>query len=120
MRAPSTSDLPATMSALALTEHGVELVQRPVPRPRPGQVLVRLCARHRLPLVNVVRRAEQADALRALGAEHVVVSSAAGAGDELRALCERLGVRFAFDAVAGEATLMLARALGKGGRILVF
>lgn len=85
-----------------------------------GKMLVRLCARERLPLVNVVRRAEQATALRAIGAEHVVVMTDAGAEDELRVLCNKLAVRFAFDAVAGEATGQLARAIGIDGRILVY
>ncbi|HUS30432.1 MAG TPA: zinc-binding dehydrogenase [Kofleriaceae bacterium] len=85
-----------------------------------GKMLVRLCAREKLPLVNIVRRAEQADALRAIGAEHVVVSTDADAAEKLRALCERLGVTFAFDAIAGEATDQLARAIGLEGRILVY
>lgn len=85
-----------------------------------GRMLVRLCARARLPLVNVVRRPEQAAALRAIGAEHVVVASEPGAEAELRKLCEGLGVRFGFDAVAGDATDQLARAIGMGGRILVY
>jgi len=85
-----------------------------------GKMLVRLCARARLPLVNVVRRPEQAAALRAIGAEHVIVASEPGADAALRKLCDELGVRFAFDAVAGEATEQLARAIGRGGRILVY
>ncbi len=85
-----------------------------------GKMLVRLCARGRLPLVNVVRRPEQAAALRAIGAEHVVVSSEAGADAALRSLCDKLGVRFGFDAVAGTATGQLAGAIGMGGSILVY
>jgi NADPH:quinone reductase len=85
-----------------------------------GKMMVRLCARRELPLVNVVRRADQAAALRAIGAEHVVVTSEPDADATLRALCDRLAVRFAFDAVAGDATDQLARALGLGGRILVY
>jgi NADPH2:quinone reductase len=85
-----------------------------------GKMLVRLCARGGLPLVNLVRRTEQAEALRAIGAEHVVVSSHADADERLRELCERHSVRFAFDAVAGESTGQLARAIGMGGRILVY
>ena len=85
-----------------------------------GKMLVRSCARAKLPLVNVVRRPEQAAALRAIGAEHVVVTGEPEAGERLRALCDRLGVRFGFDAVAGEATDQLARAIGLGGRILVY
>jgi NADPH2:quinone reductase len=85
-----------------------------------GKMLVRLCARERLPLINVVRRPEQAAALRAIGAEHVIVTADPDADAALRALCDKLDVRFAFDAVAGEATGQLARAIGKSGRILVY
>ncbi len=85
-----------------------------------GKMLVRLCARAGLPLVNLVRRPEQAAALRAIGAEHVIVETEAGAEEALRALCERLGARFAFDAVAGASTGQLARAVGTGGQILVY
>jgi NADPH2:quinone reductase len=85
-----------------------------------GKMLVRSCARDGLPLVNVVRRPAQAAALRAIGAEHVVVTSEPDADATLRALCERLAVRFAFDAVAGDSTEQLARAIGVGGRILVY
>jgi len=85
-----------------------------------GKMIVRLCARHGWPLINVVRRPEQAETLRAIGAEHVVVTSSPEADAELRALCDRLGVRCAFDAVAGPATSQLANAIGMGGRILVY
>jgi NADPH:quinone reductase-like Zn-dependent oxidoreductase len=85
-----------------------------------GKMLVRQCARERLPLINIVRRAEQADALRAIGAEHVVVAGAPDAAAALRELCERFRVRFAFDAIGGEATDQLARAILRGGRILVY
>ncbi len=85
-----------------------------------GKMMVRLCLRAGLPLVNVVRRPEQAAALRAIGAEHIVVTSEPGADAALRALCDQLGVRFGFDAIAGEATGQLARAIGSDGRILVY
>jgi NADPH:quinone reductase len=85
-----------------------------------GKMVVRSCVRRGVPLVNVVRRSEQAAALRAIGAEHVVVSSEQGAGETLRALCERLDVTCGFDAVAGEATDLLARAIGIDGNILVY
>jgi len=85
-----------------------------------GKMLVRLCARAKLPLVNLVRRPEQAAALRAIGAEHVIVTTEAGADVALRALCDRLAIRLAFDAIAGDATDQLARAIGIEGRILVY
>lgn len=85
-----------------------------------GKMLVRLSAREGLTLVNVVRRGEQAAALRAIGAEHVIVTAEPDAEEKLIALCERLSVRFAFDAIAGESTGQLARAIGTGGTILVY
>lgn len=85
-----------------------------------GKMLVRLCVREGLPLVNLVRRPEQAAALAALGAEHVVVATAPDADATLHALCAKLGVTYAFDAIAGDATDQLARALPIGGRLLVY
>lgn len=69
-----------------------------------GQMLVKLCARpaHKMSIVNVVRRAEQAEALRAIGAEHVVVTAEADWEEQLRALVKQLKVRLAFECVAGE------------------
>jgi NADPH:quinone reductase-like Zn-dependent oxidoreductase len=84
-----------------------------------GQMLVKLCKTKGVALINVVRRDEQAAALRAIGAEHVVVTGGAGpAADEERrwkrelgALVERLGVFVAFDAIAGETSGALLAAL---------
>jgi NADPH:quinone reductase len=83
-----------------------------------GKMIVRRARREGLALVAVVRRAEQADVLRELGAEHVVI---AGNDDaQLRELCERLDVRFALDAIGGDATAQLAHALRPGGTIVVY
>lgn len=80
-----------------------------------GKMMVRLCASERIPLVNVVRRAEQAEALHALGAEHVVV-----ADEDLSAVCGKLGVTCGFDALGGPATNRLAAAVATGGTIHVY
>src|SRR5579862_6777967 len=48
-----------------------------------GQMLVKICAADGVPLVNVVRRPAQVEQLRALGAAHVVDSSAATFADDL-------------------------------------
>merc|ERR1719330_1006490 len=40
-----------------------------------GQMLVKICKADGVPLVNVVRRQEQEDILKSIGAEHVVNSS---------------------------------------------
>jgi NADPH:quinone reductase-like Zn-dependent oxidoreductase len=72
-----------------------------------GQMLVRLCAAEDIPLVNVVRRQEQAELLRGLAAECqarlslVVVSSADGFEEALADACEAAGATLGFDATGG-------------------
>ena len=75
-----------------------------------GQMLVRICAEDGLPLVNVVRRAEQVELLRAMGAEHVCNSSDPGFPAQLRAAIAATGATVAFDAIGGGASpgLLLA------------
>ncbi len=85
-----------------------------------GRMLQKLARKEKLPLVNVVRRAEQEEMLRKLGAEHVVNSSEPEFEERLRLICHELGVSLAFDAVAGPMTGHLARALVDGGTVIVY
>jgi NADPH:quinone reductase len=85
-----------------------------------GRMLLKLAAREKLPLVNVVRRAEQEEMLRKLGAQHVVNSSEPEFEERLRLICQELGVSMALDAVAGPMTGHLARALVDGGTVIVY
>lgn len=66
-----------------------------------GQMLVRICLADGVPLVNIVRRPEQAQLLRSLGAQHVCDSSAAGFADDLTAAVTETGATIAFDAIGG-------------------
>lgn len=66
-----------------------------------GQMLVRLCRADDVPLVNVVRREDQAELLRGLGADHVVVSSHDSFTADLTAAVAATGATLAFDAVGG-------------------
>ena len=68
-----------------------------------GQMLVRICAADGIGLVNLVRRSDQADALRDLGAVHVVDSSQLGFGDRLTEAVRDTGATLAFDAIGGGA-----------------
>ncbi len=85
-----------------------------------GRMVQKLARKQKLPLVNVVRRAEQEELLRKLGAEHVVNSSEREFEERLRLICQELGVSMAFDPVAGAMTGHLARALVDGGTVIVF
>ena len=66
-----------------------------------GQMLVRICAADGIGLVNVVRRAEQAQVLRDLGAIHVVDSSQPDFTDRLTDAIRGTGATLAFDAIGG-------------------
>ena len=68
-----------------------------------GQMLVRICAAEGIGLVNVVRSGDQAQALRDLGAVHVVDSSQPGFADRLTEAVRDTGATLAFDAIGGGA-----------------
>ena len=66
-----------------------------------GQMLVKICKKDGIPLVNVVRRQEQVDILKAIGAEYVVNSSADSFTKDLVAAMEASGATICFDALGG-------------------
>jgi len=66
-----------------------------------GQMLVRICQADGVPLVNIVRRPDQVELLRKLGAEYVCDSSAPDFRASLIAALKATGATLAFDAIAG-------------------
>ncbi|HEY0941199.1 MAG TPA: zinc-binding dehydrogenase [Steroidobacter sp.] len=66
-----------------------------------GQMLNKICQKDGIPLVNIVRNAEQADTLRKLGARYVCNSTSANFMDELTDAIAATGATLAFDAVGG-------------------
>jgi NADPH2:quinone reductase len=66
-----------------------------------GQMLVKICAVDGVPLVNIVRKQAHVEQLRALGAEHVLDSSAPTFGEDLIAAISATNATLAFDAIGG-------------------
>jgi NADPH-dependent curcumin reductase CurA len=66
-----------------------------------GQMLQRLCLQDGIPLVNVVRKAEQEALLRRLGATHVCDSSKESFMKDLIAAVSATSATLAFDATGG-------------------
>ncbi|HEV8623367.1 MAG TPA: zinc-binding dehydrogenase [Acidimicrobiia bacterium] len=66
-----------------------------------GQMLNRLCLQDGVPLVNIVRKEDQVEVLKAIGAEHVVNSTAPTFMDQLIEALVATGATLAFDAVGG-------------------
>lgn len=66
-----------------------------------GQMLVKLCAKDGVPLVNVVRKPEQEELLTSIGAVHVCNSSSPTFPTDLSAALEATSATLAFDATGG-------------------
>jgi NADPH:quinone reductase-like Zn-dependent oxidoreductase len=66
-----------------------------------GQMLNKICIKDGIALVNIVRKGEQAEILRKLGARHVVDSSAPTFMDDLTDALAETGATIAFDAIGG-------------------
>ncbi|MGY2734060.1 zinc-binding dehydrogenase [Sphingomonas sp. UYP23] len=66
-----------------------------------GQMLVKICLKDGIPLINVVRSPEQAELLRGIGAQHVADSSQPDFLDTLTAMITETGATLAFDAIGG-------------------
>jgi NADPH:quinone reductase-like Zn-dependent oxidoreductase len=66
-----------------------------------GQMLNKICLKDGIPLVNIVRKPEQAKLLKGIGAKHVVDSSAATFLDDLTQAMVDSGATIAFDAIGG-------------------
>ncbi|MDZ4685540.1 MAG: zinc-binding dehydrogenase [Planctomycetaceae bacterium] len=90
-----------------------------------GRMVIRLGGQFGFKTLNVIRRDEQADELRSLGGDAVVVfDPERQSADELR---EQVlhhvgpnGVRYAIDPVGGAAASAVIAGLGRGGRMLVY
>jgi NADPH:quinone reductase-like Zn-dependent oxidoreductase len=92
-----------------------------------GQMIVKLSLTPTMAgmeVINVVRREEQAELLREIGAKHIVVTGSGEDDDswkkELASKIKELGATVAFDAVAGRSTGDLLDALPKKGTVYVY
>ncbi|HXJ65314.1 MAG TPA: zinc-binding dehydrogenase [Actinomycetota bacterium] len=100
--------------------HGTKAVVNTAAAGALGRMIARLGARRRVQVIDVVRRAEQVEALRRDGREHVLDSSDPEFDRQLGELCRRLGARIAFDAIGGATTGRLLDALPAGGHLVIY
>ncbi len=85
-----------------------------------GRMILAFAKQRGLEVINIVRRKEQGDALRKLGAAHILDSSSPGFADELRSLATRLRASTALDAVGGPMTGLLLSAVPPGGQVITY
>jgi NADPH2:quinone reductase len=85
-----------------------------------GRMVIRLCKRFQIPVINIVRRPEQVDLLKREGSEHVLNSEDPNFDAALRELARRLGATLGLDAVAGELSARVLRAQPKNSRLMLY
>ncbi|WP_299657096.1 zinc-binding dehydrogenase [uncultured Jannaschia sp.] len=93
------------MTALGFAENakadGQDAILHTVGASNLGQMLTRICQEDGIELVNIVRKSDQVDLLKDLGAEHVVNSSNEDFMDQLTAAIRDTGAFYGFDPVGG-------------------
>lgn len=85
-----------------------------------GRMLIGLADQHRLTVVNIVRRQEQVDLLKTMGAAYVLNSTDADFSEQLRSTFADLHVTVALDAIGGAMTSQLLAALPQGGEVITY
>jgi NADPH:quinone reductase-like Zn-dependent oxidoreductase len=85
-----------------------------------GRMVIRLGKRYGFRTLNVVRRREQAEELLRAGGDAAIATNEEPLAERALALTGGEGVRYALDAVGGATGSEVVRALGRGGRMLVY
>jgi NADPH:quinone reductase len=101
-------------------ERGARAVVQTAAASALGRMVVRLARARGLGVVNVVRRREQVELLESEGAGDVLDSGDADFDARLEEACKSLGATVAFDAVAGELTGRVLRAMPAGSECIVY
>lgn len=93
------------MTALGMTEtmrrEGHSALVHTAAASNLGQMLVKLCQRDGIPLVNIVRKPEQEELLKSIGADHICNSSSPSFAADLGAALRATSATLAFDAIGG-------------------
>jgi NADPH:quinone reductase-like Zn-dependent oxidoreductase len=113
---------PAT--ALAMTRHVLRLqpgdwLLQSAAGGELGKMIIRLGKKDGFRTLNVVRRREQVEELKRLGADAVIVESDGPLPEQVRAIVPE-GVRYAIDPVGGKTGSEVVASLGYGGRCLLY
>ncbi|MDP7724011.1 zinc-binding dehydrogenase [Mycobacterium sp. TY814] len=93
------------MTALGMTEtmrrEGHSALVHTAAASNLGQMLVKLCQKDDIPLVNIVRKPEQEEILRSLGAQYVCNSTSSSFEGDLVEALKATSATMAFDAIGG-------------------
>jgi NADPH2:quinone reductase len=84
-----------------------------------GQMVIRLGKKYGFRTLNIVRRREQVEQLKQLGADAVIVESEGPLKEQIHGVVPE-GIRFAIDPVGGKTATEVIAALAPGGRCLMY
>lgn len=85
-----------------------------------GKMVIRLGKHQGFHTINVVRRPDQVDELRRIGADEVIATDVEQVDERVAKITHGSGVSYALDAVGGAMGLAALRSLGRRGRMLVY
>lgn len=85
-----------------------------------GRMLVRVLAKKKIPLINIVRKEEQREILKKLGAEIILNSSDPDFEKDLKYLAENYKATVCFDAIGGEITWQITKNMPKHSTTYVY
>jgi len=85
-----------------------------------GKMMIRLAGKHAIPLISIVRKQEQVNELKRMGAEYVLNSTSGSFETELRELALQLDATLILDAVSGDETRRLLKAVPDGAHLVVY
>jgi NADPH:quinone reductase len=85
-----------------------------------GKMIIRLGKHYGFRTVNIVRRADQFQELKSLGADECIHESDSSISDRVLAITQGKGVPFAIDAVGGKTGSKVVESLAPNGRALLY
>lgn len=85
-----------------------------------GKMVIRLARHDGVRTLNIVRRRESVDELKALGADVVIAAEDGAIEEQVRRALGADTLRFALDPVGGAIGTSVLRSLGPGGRLVVY
>ena len=85
-----------------------------------GRVVLQIAALRGFKTINVVRRREQVEELRSLGADEVICTEDEDIVERVKAITGKTALVKAIDAVGGKTGAAVVSALGRGGVLLVY
>lgn len=85
-----------------------------------GKMLFRYCQHEGIPIINIVRRDEQVDILKNIGAEYVLNSNSEDFEENLKKLSVNLNASVAFDCVSGDMTGTLVNSMCENSVVYVY